>query len=350
MLLFFYLVQAQWVHAASLTVDTLLDENDGSCSDDDCSLRDAIQVANGGDTITFSVTGTIILTLGQLNVDKNLVISGPGPVVLTVSGTNTSRVFYTTGEEVTISGMTLANGDSGDNGGGLNNNIGCSVRLTNVTFTGNSATGLGGGLYNKGTATLTNVTFSDNSASDKGGGMYNDEISFLTNVTFTDNIAPSGGGMFDNNNSTLTNVTISGNSASDRGGGVATPHDSLITLKNTILSGNTAPAGPDCSGMLNSNGYNLIQRIRGCTVTGDQTSNLYGKDPLLGPLQDNGGATFTRALLPGSPAIDSGDTTDRFGNPVSQDQRGVSRPQGPTSDMGAYEVVKMSIPAKSIIH
>jgi hypothetical protein len=113
--------------------------------------------------------------------------------------------------------------------------------------------------------------------------------------------------------------------------------DSYLVMKNTLLAGNSAPTGPDCSGSLYSYGYNLIQDTTGCSITGDETGNIYGEDPLLGPLQDNGGATFTHALLPDSPAIDAADFTDPFGNPVTEDQRGVARPQGPANDIGAYE-------------
>jgi CSLREA domain-containing protein len=70
---------ASWAApAATITVNTLFDENDGSCRDGDCSLRDAIQVANSGANIQFSVTGTIVLTHGQLAIDKQLTITGPG--------------------------------------------------------------------------------------------------------------------------------------------------------------------------------------------------------------------------------------------------------------------------------
>jgi len=62
--------------AATLTVNTLVDENDGSCVGD-CSLRDAINTANPNDTITFGVTGTINLSLGQLVIAQNLTIIGP---------------------------------------------------------------------------------------------------------------------------------------------------------------------------------------------------------------------------------------------------------------------------------
>lgn len=88
---------------------------------------------------------------------------------------------------------------------------------------------------------------------------------------------------------------------------------------------------------MTSYGYILIQDTSGCTITGDETGNIYGKEPLLGPLADHGGYTLTHALLDGSPAIDTADFTDPDGNPVTEDQRGVSRPQGPANDLGADE-------------
>ena len=429
MLLVFSLATPHTAHAATLVVDTLLDENDGSCSDGDCSLRDAIQVAAPGDTITFSVTGTIVLTLGQLNVDKDLSISGPGQENLTVSGNNSSRVFYVTGGNTAFSGLTIANGFA-DEGGGMYNDSTSTTTLTRVSFSNNSAysisqDGHGGGMYNAGTSTLMDVIFSNNSAtnSSSGGGMYNDGTSTLTNIIFSDNsaeatgggmvnywisnlsnvifndnsgsiggglwnigdsrftnltltkvsfsgnLASDGGGMFNEsgrfklmnvtfsgNSATygggglfnnygaayLTNVTISGNSTNGVGGGVDVPYypedPSILILKNTLLAGNTAPTGPDCSGTLISYGYNLIQDTTDCTITGDETGNIYGVGPLLGPLADNGGFTLTHALLPGSLAIDTADFTDSYGNPVTEDQRGVSRPQGSANDIGAFEV------------
>ena len=64
-------------------------------------------------------------------------------------------------------------------------------------------------------------------------------------------------------------------------------------------------------------------------------AGITGQDPLLGPLQDNGGPTFTHALLAGSPAIDAGND----GAAPATDQRGTSRPQGLFSDIGAFEVI-----------
>jgi hypothetical protein len=82
---------------------------------------------------------------------------------------------------------------------------------------------------------------------------------------------------------------------------------------------------------MTSQGYNLIQDRSGAIITGDETGNIYGQDPLLGPLQDNGGPTPTHALLDGSPAIGAGDPA-LAGTP---DQRGVIR--GPAVDIGAYQ-------------
>jgi len=403
------------VEMAYHIVDTLLDENDGKCSDGDCSLRDAIQVAIPGDTINFSATGTIVLTSGQLFINKDIAIRGPGPDLLTVSGNNSGRVFNTSGGNTIFSGLTIADGfrtgsigagmynsgttlltninfydnhatdGSGDGGGGMGNdgtailtditfsensayrgggiyNAGFAT-LTNVTFSHNSSTS-GGGLCNNGTITLTNITFNDNSASNGGGGIYNSGISTLTNVTLNDNSSSDrGGGIYSAGTSTLFNVTISGNTARTEGGGIFNFTGALVTLtnvtiyansagfgggvvvygdglilKNTILSGNIASYSPNCNDTLTSYGYNLIQDTAGCVLDGDEIGNIYGKDPLLGPLADNGGYTLTHALQPGSPAIDAANFTDPYGNPVTQDQRGVTRPQGLTNDIGAYEL------------
>ena len=112
-----------------------------------------------------------------------------------------------------------------------------------------------------------------------------------------------------------------------------------MKLKNSLLSGGDAPTGPDCAGTLTSYGYNLIEDTTGCTIDGDETGNIYGEDPLLGPLADNGGYTLTHALLRGSPAIDTASANDVDGNLVVVDQRGITRPQGLANDIGAFEFV-----------
>lgn len=121
---------------------------------------------------------------------------------------------------------------------------------------------------------------------------------------------------------------------------------------NSIISGNidNSPdaSHPDCSGTLLSQGYNLIGDTSGCFIGGDISGNLTGVDPLLGPLQDNGGPTFTHALLPGSPAINAGNPagcTDHLGNSLLTDQRGM--PRVGRCDMGAYEAMLLDLHRKA---
>jgi hypothetical protein len=111
---------------------------------------------------------------------------------------------------------------------------------------------------------------------------------------------------------------------------------------NTIVALNSGQV-PDVSGGFNSLGHNLIGITNGSTgftAPGDQTgSKASPLDPRIAPLSDNGGPTLTMALMPGSPAIDAGATQ---GAPAT-DQRGIARPQGTATDIGAYEV-QYSIP------
>ncbi|HJX38325.1 MAG TPA: choice-of-anchor Q domain-containing protein, partial [Anaerolineae bacterium] len=74
------------------------------------------------------------------------------------------------------------------------------------------------------------------------------------------------------------------------------------------------------------------------------TGDITGVSPNLGPLQDNGGATLTHALLPCSPALDAGNPAAPGSGGAacaSTDQRGTSRPQGSRCDIGAYEVAAL---------
>jgi uncharacterized repeat protein (TIGR01451 family) len=141
--------------------------------------------------------------------------------------------------------------------------------------------------------------------------------------------------------------TISGNSAIMVGefGGVGGGFRNLsgrVVSKSSLIAGNIASSlGADCSNAaeLVSVGYNLIGDANGCDWPLHE-HDLVNVAPLLGPLQDNGGLTETRALLVGSPAFDVisvGDCTDISDRSVGVDQRGISRPQGVGCDIGAFE-------------
>jgi hypothetical protein len=144
----------------------------------------------------------------------------------------------------------------------------------------------------------------------------------------------------------LRNVTVASNVADSDGDGIGGGGGVSVAaffsaVSNSILAGNLAGAvGSECRGTLASEGHNLIQDPSGCTIAGDTTGNLLGVDPLLGPLADNGGPTQTRALLPGSPALNAGDpAVPGSGKTACEptDQRGVDRPQQLRCDIGAFE-------------
>ena len=297
------------------------------------------------------------------------------------------------GATASISGLTIANGHTPGNGGGVTNYAG-NLTLTNDTLSGNSADYSGGGVYNSGTATLTNDTLSGNSAQDYGGGIANDSsgtatltndtlsgnysvgsigggvfnwgtatltndtlsgnsaqwgwgggvinwgTATLTNDTLSGNSAQDGGGVFnDYGTATLTNDTLSGNSASNIGGGVYND-GGTATLNNTIVA--NSPSGGDIFGSV-SGSNNLIDASTAGGLTNGLQGNVVGVNPLLAPLADNGGPTKTMALLPGSPGINAGNNSlavDTQGNPLTTDQRGSGFPRiaNGTVDIGAFEV------------
>jgi LPXTG-site transpeptidase (sortase) family protein len=350
------------VHAASFPVG------------DAASLILAITTANSNnanDTITLTANITLTAINNGVNglpvilADSNhsLTIEGNGFAISRSSagGTPSFRIMEVdTGANLTLNNITISNGYADDGGGILN--FGGTLTITNSTVSNNSAvstdisSAYGGAIFNDSTGTLTikNSTFTGNSATSLsnsgaiGGAIYNGSGGDLTiiNSTFSDNQAidnGSGGGTggaIVNNSSTLTikNSTFSGNSASDSNGGIINGGLSgIMYLENTILANNTANGvGSDCSnsGTLATNINNLIENNDSCG-----TPSLTA-DPNLDSLANNGGFTQTMALLPGSPAIDAGNNTVCATSPVSGlDQRGTTRPQGSTCDIGAYEVL-----------
>ena len=302
------------------------------------SLRQALVDANEGDTIDATgISGTIALSSGQLLVDKSVTINGAGAGLLAVDGNATSRVFQTaTGETVSISGLTIRNGQGGEGGAILNADT-TTLTIINSTLNGNTA-GLGGGVFNSGTLTIINSTFSSNMASE-GGGIYNSGSGVLTisNSTFSGNAASeTGGGIFNIGTLQVANSTVSDNSAAFLAGGVLNFNN--LEIGNTIL--NRGASGVS----IYSNGDGLVTSL-GSNISSDDGSGILtgpgdqiNTDPMLGPLQDNGGSTFTHALLPGSPAINAGDPA--FTPPPFFDQRGpgFDRVGDGRIDIGSFEV------------
>jgi predicted outer membrane repeat protein len=211
-----------------------------------------------------------------------------------------------------------------------------TVTILNSALTRNS-----GGIHTSGfeggtKVTVNNSTISHNSA-DLGGGIYSYwSPVFIASSTLSGNSAGTSGGAIFNNTSgyvRIDNSTLSGNSAAS-GGGIYTV--SGIDVSNTIL--NAGVSGGNIfnnGGTVTSYGYNLSSDDGGGFLTGpgDQVNT----DPLLSPLQHNGGPTLTHLPSRGSPAIDAGDPN--FMPPPFSDQRGpcFRRMFGPRIDVGSVE-------------
>ena len=350
------------------------------------SLRDALAAAVDGDIIDATgISGTILLTSGELQITHAITINGSGAGSLAVDGNGTFRVFDNLTSGASISGFSITNGSApGEFGGGVFNEGGNSatLRLSDCIVSGNSAD-FGGGIFNlNGALTVNNCTVSGNGAAFSGGGIVSSASGAaatltITNSTISDNSATAndGGGILSGASGSVasiasvivSNSTLSGNSATGNGGAVANAADvpdlARLTITNSTISDNSATAngggiynqgnaqfqigstvlnagssGENIfnGGQATSLGYNLSSDDGAGILIG--TGDQINTDPMLGPLQDNGGPTFTHALLPGSPAIDAGDPS--FAPPPFFDQRGpgFDRVSGSRIDIGSFEV------------
>jgi CSLREA domain-containing protein len=295
------------VQAASLTVNSLADANNGS--DGVCTLREAITAANnnanfnecistayGNDTITFSVGGTITLGSSLPNITDAAGLTIEGGSTVTISGNNAVRVFQVNSSAaLALRNLVVANGNAGGGFGGGMNNSGI-VTISNSTFSGNSTTSLGGGLYNdfSGTATINNSTFFNNSA-DFGGGIRNSGAAILNNSIFSGNSATSlGGGIYNSGTVTISNTTFSGTNSSSFGGGLNNGSSGTATISNSIFSGNSA--SDSGGGIYNSD----TVTISNSTFSNNSASNFGGG------IYNSNTATIGNSTFSGNSAVSSG--------------------------------------------
>jgi hypothetical protein len=136
------------------------------------------------------------------------------------------------------------------------------------------------------------------------------------------------------NTSVARNAVSAEASSTDVGGGGVAVSQGITTFAATILAQNTGSPAPNCHGSVSSGGHNLLGPTAGCTFAKKPSDKVNVANPMLGLLSDNGGPTWTMALLTGSPAIDAIPTA-ACAEPT--DQRGVPRPQGPACDIGSFE-------------
>jgi CSLREA domain-containing protein len=314
-LLFAYASSPAW--AAIITVNSLADDADGT--DGECTLREAIIAANTdtasgmatgecaagsateNDVINFALPGTapwtVNLTTELPPLSTNIEMDGPGDDQLTVRRDDTAenfRIFTVTGDttEVTISGLTISNGNTGDfcggSGGGISNEGDGTVTVTDSTISDNTACN-GGGMANDGEGSLkvTGSTISGNTADGDGGGIDTQTCDgavmavTVTDSTISDNTARFDGGGIGNGCDgavTVTDSTISGNTAGfgfnfgAEGGGIHSNHDSNLKVTGSTISGNTAAAGSfssDGGGIYYTTSGDVSLTITDSTISGN---------------------------------------------------------------------------------
>ena len=310
-------------------------------------IRNAI-AAGGEERYTFDCDGpTTIVTEAEIFINNDVILDGEGQLTLVgdeehavlVSPQNLNdppataelRGFQIVGGANFFLGPLYAVYIAGE----------AALTLTDSTVSGSLAAGVeldGGtltllrssvsnnriGIASRGIVTIRDSEVSDNDDSNLVGG------GFTTVVNST--ISGADVGIFNRGRMTISNSTIvsAGIAFETTDGDYDPPPEA--TFANTIVAGGCEG---DVANGVTSLGHNLESPGNTCGFDPDGTDLVDVPDPMLGPLQDNGGPTETHALLPGSPALDQIPAVDCE---VTEDQRGVARPQGPACDVGAFEL------------
>ncbi len=324
------------------TVTSIADNGPGT-------LRYIISIACPTDTIVFdpSLNGdTIVLTTGEIKIDRNLTIIGNGALSTIIDGNGIHRVFnISDGDTVEIKGMAIQNGFvsslNDSSGAGVYNEgnlkiSDCELRRCNAP------NGPAGGIYNTGKLSVLNSALIGNHAS-KGGAIFSDDgdSCLLNNVTISGNLAANlGGGIYVLATPTIIlNSTITLNSAMPAAAGGIEVIDAPFLLKNSIVAGNLGRQG-NLSGLGvhadPASSYNLISDTTGFFMP-IGNNNKVGTandsiDALLDTLNYNGGHTLTHRPRCHSPAVNKGNSG------VLTDQRGQPRGVWGADDIGAYEL------------
>jgi hypothetical protein len=320
-------------------------------------------VANVGATAHLTVNTSTFTQNSAGNFGGAIFNVVPGAQLTITSGSTFSSnrcdeggaIFNQTGTSATINGASFTgnSGGPGDGAGILNNG---TMTVTNTTLAGNSGRSngfTGGAIFNGGSLSLLACAVYGNLSEGAGGGIWSrGTVCNITNTTIANNVALANGGgggilVLTGGNLALLNDTITGNvdasGLATSAGGVDF-FGTVFTINNTIVAQNEAPGAgnaPDIRGTVASGVNNFIGDATGLVgLTNGSNGNQIGAagtpiDPKLGPLTDNGGPTFSRKPLLGSPVINAGNNPAAAA--LATDQRGFLRLVGPSVDIGAVE-------------
>jgi predicted outer membrane repeat protein len=341
----FHVMPGHRVEINDLTISGghITGDNGGGILNDNSTLTIADCTVNGNAIVSASsnnsgggIYNSGTMTLNQVIVNNNNAVWGGDP-----TGVPSGGGISNTGTMIIIAGTVQSNMGFWSAGGIYNTGmltITGSTILNNQTDNPGHFGAYGGGIVNGGTMTIQDSTISGNTAlggdlqGGEGGGISGNNNT-ITNSTITGNSALRGGGVAGGGN--ITHTTFSNNSASRAGGALYLT--SPLELGNTILKAGASGVNIfNNGGSFITHGYNISSDDGSGFLNG--TGDQINTDPMLGPLQDNGGPTFTHALLPGSPAIDMGDPN--FTPPPFFDQRGPGfvRVFNGRIDVGSFEV------------
>ncbi len=326
--------------AATFVVDDVgpggdISPGDGVCENSvgTCTYEAATSEASalaGSDTIQMPA-GT---WGGSLYVTDDLTIVGVGGTTSAATifdGGNSVQPFRTTTADLTLVGVVVQNGRAVNVGGGVTTSSG-HLTIVNSEIRNNVAGNVGGGVHSDSAVTIVNSLLVGNRSGNTGGALHVHGPTRVSGTTFFDNRSGNTGGtMSAKGLIELVDVTITGNAGR---AALRASEGGRITIENSILWGNDGECSYGSNSSIKSLGNNLFDADVCELSTGFAATDLVGISPVLGPLQDNGGPTHTMALLPGSPAIDTGNTScEPF------DQRGLPRPLGASCDIGAFEKI-----------
>ncbi len=321
------------------TTFTVTDLTDNAA--DTGSIRYAVNQVNAdsstaADTINLAgVSGTILLSNGVLGLTRTagpVVITGPGASILTISGNHASQVWnFASGVSASLSGLTIANGQTSGQGGGIFD--GGTLSIVNSAFTGDTSTGNngnGGAIYNNSTLLISGCSFiSDSATAGSGGAIYNNNVSTLAVVgcTFMTNSAKSAGGaIFQTGTLNLSGSTFNGNTANSQGGAIYSTN--TANINGCTFSNNSAPNG---GAIYNTSSFD----IGDSTFNGNSATSGSG-----GGVRNAGGAlTVSSSTFSGNSAtVDGGGAYFSSGSPEAVSNTTFTANSAASNDGGGFYI------------